>query len=60
MEDGYIVYESFYYTSEYIKQIDATLVIVVWEEELDEDGREGEILQMNGKRCMIKSKPLIF
>ena len=58
MEDGYIVYESFYYSSEYIKQIDDTPGVVVWDEELNEDKREGELLQTNGKRRMIKSKML--
>ena len=60
MAKWYIVYESFYYASEYIKQIVDTKGEVVWEEELDEDKREGELLQMNGKRHMIKSKPFIF
>ena len=49
MVEGYIVYESFYYFNEYMKQIHDTLEAVVWEEELDEDKREGEFLQMNGK-----------
>jgi hypothetical protein len=60
MVEGYIVYESFYYASEYIKQINDTPGIVVWDDQWDEDKREGELLQMNGKRCMIKSKSLIF
>ena len=60
MVEGYISYQSFYYASEYIKQNHDTPGEVVWEEELDDDKREGEILQMNGKRCMIKSKLLIF
>jgi hypothetical protein len=33
---------------------------VVWDDQWDEDKREGELLQMNGKRCLIKSKSLIF
>ena len=60
MAEGYIVYKSFYYTSEYIKQIDDTPGVVVLEEELDEDKREGELLQMNGKQCMIKGNMLTF
>jgi hypothetical protein len=60
MVEGYIVYESFYYASEYIKQIDDTPGGVVWDDHWDEDKREGELLQTNGKRHMIKSKSLIF
>ena len=56
MAEGYISYESFYYVSEYIKQIDNTLGAIIWDYERDEDKREGEILQMNGKMCLIKSK----
>ena len=41
---GYVVYESFYYAKNYIKQIDDTSGVVVWEEGLDEDKREGELL----------------
>ena len=59
MVEGYIVYESFYYTSEYIKQIHETPEALVWEEELDEDKREGELLQMNGKGHTIKIKLLV-
>jgi hypothetical protein len=55
MVDGYIVYDSFYYASEYIKQIDDTPGAVVWDDQQDEDKREWE-LQMNEKRHMIKSK----
>ena len=60
MVEGCIVYESFYYVSEYIKKIDDTLEALVWEEEWDEDKREGELLRTNEKRHIIKSKPLIF
>ena len=60
MVEGCIVYNPFYYVSEYIKQIDDIARIVVWEDKLDEDKGEGELLQTNGKRYMIKSKPLIF
>ena len=55
MVEGYITYKLFYYSSEYIKKIDDTIGEVVWEEELDEDKREGDLLQTNEKRCMIKS-----
>ena len=56
----YTIYESSYYASDYIKKIDDTPRAVVWEEELDEDKRKGELLQTNQRRCMIKSKPIIF
>ena len=32
MAEEYIVYEPFYYASEYIKQIDDTTKVVVWKE----------------------------
>ena len=44
MAEGYIVYESFYYSSEYIKQIDHTTSLVIWDDERNEDKREGELL----------------
>ena len=56
MAEGYILYESFYYASEYIKKIKKTLVVDIWDDERDEEKREGELLQTNGKRCLIKSK----
>lgn len=58
--EGFIVYDSFYYASEYIKKIYDTPGAIVWEEELDEDKSEGELLQTNGKCHMIKSKLIIF
>ena len=60
MAEGYISYESFYYASEYIKQIDKRPGPVIWGDELDEDKREGELLQTSGKRRLIKSKRLII
>jgi hypothetical protein len=60
MAEGYIVYESFYYASEYIKQIDDTTGAVVWDDHLDGDKREGALLQTNEKRCWIKSKSVMF
>jgi hypothetical protein len=42
--EGYIVYNLFYYSSEYIRQIDDTAGAVVWDDYQDEDKREGEIL----------------
>ena len=54
MAEGYIVYESFYYSSEYIKKIDDTPRAVVWEEEIYEDKRKGELLQTNGKKVHDK------
>jgi hypothetical protein len=41
MVDGYIVYESFYYSSEYIKKIDDTPGVVVWDEKHDADKGKG-------------------
>ena len=32
---------------------------MIWDDERDEDKREGEMLQTNGKRCLIKSNKLI-
>ena len=58
--EGYISYESFYYASEYIKQIDNRPGAVIWDNERDEEKREGELLQTNGKRHLIKSKRLII
>jgi len=60
MANRYIAYESLYYVSEYIKQINETSGGVVWDDQWDEDKKEGELLQMNKKRCMIKSNSLIF
>ena len=56
MAEGYISYESFYYASEYIKQIDNTPGSVIWDNERDEDKRQGELLEMNGKRHVVKNK----
>ena len=56
MAEGYISYESLYYASEYIKKIDNKPGAVIWDDERDEDKREGKLLQMNGKRHLIKSK----
>jgi hypothetical protein len=60
MGEGYIVYESFYYASEYIKQIDNTKGEFIWDDHQDEEKREMELIQMNGKRPLIKSKSVIF
>jgi hypothetical protein len=60
MAEGYIVYESLYYVSEYIKEIDDTPGVVVWDDQPDEDKREGELLQTNRKGHLIKSKSLVF
>jgi len=56
MADGFITYESFYYSSEYIEHIDNTSGAVIWDEKRDEDKGEWELLQTNGKMCLIKSK----
>ena len=44
MANGYISYESFYYASEYIKKIKNIPGVVIWDDEMDEDKREGELL----------------
>ena len=54
MEEGYISYESFYYSSEYIKQIENRPGAVTSDDERDEDKREGELFQMNGKKAFDK------
>ena len=56
MAEGYISYESFYYSSEYIKEIENRPCVVIWDDEIDEDKREGELLQTSGKKRLIKSK----
>ena len=55
MAKGYIVYESFYYASEYIKQIDNTPGGVVWDDQWDEEKREGELLHTNRKKVHDKA-----
>ena len=35
MTKGYIVYESFYYSSEYINKIDHTPGTIIWDDECD-------------------------
>jgi hypothetical protein len=37
MVEGYIIYEPFCYSSEYIKQIDDTLGVVIWDDQQDEE-----------------------
>jgi len=58
--EGYISYESFYYMSEYIKNIDNTSGVLIWDDEWDEEKIEGALLQTNRKRRLIKSKWLII
>ena len=60
MAKGYISYESFYYASKYIKKIDNKPGVVIWSNELDEEKREGQLLQTSGKKHLIKSKQLII
>jgi hypothetical protein len=60
MEKGYIVYDLFYYANGYINQIDNAEGVVIWDDHQDEDKREGELLQMNRKRHLIKSNSIIF
>ena len=54
MAEGYILYESFYYYSEYINQINNRPGVVIWDDERDEDKREGDLLQKNGKKAIDK------
>jgi hypothetical protein len=54
MVEGYIVYESYYYANDYINQIDETLGAVFWDDQWDEDKREGDVLQANGKKVLDK------
>jgi hypothetical protein len=60
MEKGYISYESLYHSSEYINHIDNTLGAVIWDDKRNKDKREGELLQMNEKMCLINRKWLII
>ena len=60
IEEEYISYEYFYYASEYIKQMDNRPDAVIWDGDRDEEKREGELLQMSGKKRLIKSKRLII
>jgi hypothetical protein len=50
MVEGYIVYESLYYVSEYIKIIEYKVGTFIWDDHKYEDKREGEILQKIRKR----------
>ena len=54
MAEGYILYETFDYASEYIKHIDNTLGVVIWDVKRDEEKREGGIFQTNGKKVLHK------
>ena len=60
MAKGYMSYDSFYYASEYIKQIEKITGTVIWDDEMDKYKRKGEFLQMSGKKRLIKSKRLII
>ena len=60
MVEEYISYESFYYASEYIKQINNRPGAVIWNDEMDEDKREGEFLQTSGKKHLIKCQRIII
>ncbi len=60
LEKGKLSYEYLYYASEYIKQINNTSGAEIWDDERDEDKREGEIHEMNGNRNMIKSKCMLI
>ena len=60
MAEGYTSYEYLYYANEYIKQIDNKTSVVIWDDEMDEYKREGELHQMSGKKRLIKSKRLII
>jgi len=52
MVEEYIVYKSLCYVSEYNKKTENKVGEVVWDDQREEDKREGEILQMNEKNCM--------
>lgn len=56
MVEEYILYKSFCYASEYIKQINNAPVAMIWDDKRDEKKREGEIIETNKKKIMIKSK----
>ena len=56
MAEAHISYEYLYYANEYIKHFDNTLGAVIWDNKMDEDKREGELLQTSGKKRLIKSK----
>jgi hypothetical protein len=60
MVEGYIVYESFYYSNKYNKKINEREGAVIWDDHQYVEEREGKLLQTNGKRCLIKSKSIIF
>jgi len=60
MVEGYVIYESFYYVGEYIKQTNDVLGRVVWDNHSDEDNKWRWDTQNQKKRCTIKCKPLIF
>ena len=49
MAEGYVVYESFYYASDYIKKIDHTPGSMIWDDEHDKEKREWEVLEINRK-----------
>lgn len=59
MVEAYIEHASFSYASEYIKKIENTLGVVVWDDERDEEKRKGELLQMNDKSHFISSVKFI-
>ena len=44
MVEGHIVYNSFYYSNQCIKKIGDTPGTMVWDNQLDEDKKEAEIL----------------
>jgi hypothetical protein len=54
MVEDYTVYELFYYASEYIKKIDDIAGAVVCDDHKDEEKKEGELLQTNGKKSLDK------
>ena len=50
----------FYYASELNKKIDDIAGAVVCDDHKDEEKKEGELLQTNGKRLLINSKSVVF
>ena len=50
MEESYIIYELFYYASEYIKKIAHTLGTSIWDDGSDDEKREWGLLETKVKK----------
>ena len=44
MVEGYISFDYFYYANEYIKKINSTLGVVIWDDGRVEEKMEGELV----------------